>query len=727
MATKQKAPSKKQAPSFLSLYNKTFGFSLGTARRFKWMPKLPVLFFLRAVSPTTAKQSLYLFDARTSKERLVLDVKQLLGKRATAKLTAAEKALRERLRMRVRGISFYRLAPTGASLLVGLGRHWYWSDTFLAGNAATWKRIPALDGGFDPRFSPDGKQIAFVRGGNVWLWPGGTKKAIRLTNRSAKTTTFGKAEFVAQEEMGRYRGFWWSPDGKMIAFQETSVAGVERMYISDPARPQRAPRGFAYPRPGKKNATVRLWLLTLNTKAKREIKWDRKTYPYLTTVRWSRRAPLTILVQNRRQTAEVLLRVAPSTGATTTLLTEKDAAWLNLDQTMPRWISRKKGFLWSTERRGQWQLELRSPKGALIRVLTPKSTGYRKLAGVEKSGRFLYVLGGPEPTERHVIKVPLFASVRGPRALTRGKGLHSIVYQPHTGLFLHRAYLWNGQVRSDVVLRTGRMYGSLRSVATPLPWLPKVEFATVGKHKWRTALVRPRTFVKGKTYPVIVHVYGGPHAQMVRAYRKGYMLDQWMADQGAIVVRVDGRGTPSRGRQWERIIKGNFVKVPLADLAAALKALGKRYKELDLTRVGIHGWSFGGYMAAMAVLRMPSLFKVAVAGAPVTDWALYDTFYTERYMGLPLENAMGYLRSSVLTYAGQLQRPLMLIHGTADDNVYFAHSLQLANQLVMAAKPFVFLPLSGATHMIHKPKQRLSVLHQTAAYLFRHLRKVSPR
>jgi len=220
------------------------------------------------------------------------------------------------------------------------------------------------------------------------------------------------------------------------------------------------------------------------------------------------------------------------------------------------------------------------------------------------------------------------------------------------------------------------------------------------------AIVRPKTFRKGTRYPVILDVYAGPHSKQVVARPDRYMINQWMADRGYVVVAIDGRGTPGHGREWERAIRDNLIDPALEDQVSGLQALAKKYPELDLTRVGAIGWSFGGYFTAMATIRRPDIFRCGVVGAPVVTWENYDTFYTERYLGLPAENTEAYRQSSVLTYASELRRPLLLIHGLTDDNVYFQHSLQLAEALFQAGKNFQFLPLLG-THMVSDPVWRL--------------------
>ena len=235
------------------------------------------------------------------------------------------------------------------------------------------------------------------------------------------------------------------------------------------------------------------------------------------------------------------------------------------------------------------------------------------------------------------------------------------------------------------------------------------------------SVVRPRDFDARKRYPVIVHVYGGPTHQQVLANMATRLLDQWLADQGFVVVSVDNPGTPGRGRVWERAVSKHFGSVPLEGQVAGLKALGQRFPEMDLERVGVYGWSFGGYLAALAVMREPDVFKAAVAGAPVVDWLDYDTHYTERYLGLPQENAAAYKDASLLTHAADLKRPLLLVHGTADDNVYFRHTLKLTDALFRAGRDFDVLPLSGLTHMAADPLVAERLHGRIALFFQRHL------
>src|SRR5205085_1772356 len=294
------------------------------------------------------------------------------------------------------------------------------------------------------------------------------------------------------------------------------------------------------------------------------------------------------------------------------------------------------------------------------------------------------------------------------------KGRHDAIFGEAKDEFLHRYDLMDGRSGWELVRATDlRKVFDLPSVAEHPSRLPSAELTVVlvtdepgGTRSMDAAIVRPRDFDKEQRYPVLLDVYAGPGHKQVLAQLDRFMIDQWMADRGYIVVALDGRGTPGHGRDWERAIRGNLIEVALTDQVAGLQALAKHEPAMDLKRVGVVGWSFGGYFSAMAVMQKPEVFRCAVVGAPVVTWENYDTHYTERYLGLPSDNADGYRKSSVLTYASKLSRPLLLIHGLTDDNVYFQHSVQLSQALFEAGKPFNFLPLLG-THMVSEPLLRL--------------------
>jgi dipeptidyl-peptidase-4 len=635
-------------------------------------------------------------------------------------LTAEELARRERMRSAARGIASFELSRDGRQILVPLS-----GSLFLIERATGKVRELKSTAGYpiDARFSPDGKSVAVVRDGDLYVLDVASGSERRLTHGASETLSHGLAEFVAQEEMGRMHGYWWSPGSDKIIYQETDTSNVELLHIADPTRPAQTPETWRYPRPGHENARVRLGIIPVTGGETTWIEWDRERYPYLAAVVWEENAPLAVLVQNREQTEEVLLTVDPATGLTTELLKETDSLWINLDSGMPRWLADGKQFLWTTERGGAWQLELRNRDGGLARTLTRPALGLRGLVGMDEQQATAFVVAGNDPTQSQLFAVSLLPDSPPAREITDEPGLHSATFAERGGTHVRSVMPLRGETRYRVYRGDGGLAGELKSVAEKPPFAPSLELTIVGDEpRLHAAIVRPRDTKPGQRYPVIVHIYGGPGSQTVRAAGRSYLLDQWLADHGFIVVSIDGRGTPARGREWERAIKGNFVELPLADQVRGLAALGKKYPELDLSRVGIFGWSFGGYMSAMAVMQRPDVFHAGIAGAPVADFRDYDTHYTERYLGLPSQNKAGYDASSVLTYADKLQRPLLIIHGTADDNVYFLHSMKLCDALFRAGKPYDFLPLTGFTHMVPDPvvTQRLNA--RIAEFFTEHLK-----
>ncbi|MEM9556888.1 MAG: DPP IV N-terminal domain-containing protein [Acidobacteriota bacterium] len=686
---------------FLQRYAETFRFRLGYPSSVEITPDGDAVLFLRSGGRSFVRD-LYLFDPATGTESKLLTAEEILGG-VEEELTDEEKARRERMRLAARGIAGYSLSGDGTEILAPLS-----GRLFVVDRSSKKARELTVEGGFpiDPRFSPGGEAIAYVADGDLYVIDVEADDATRLTTRTSETVTNGLPEFVAQEEMDRDHGYWFSPDGSKIAYQRTDVDGVETFYIPDPADPGKAPQSWPYPRPGKTNASVRLGVIAATGGETVWVDWDRKEYPYLATVRWQKDAPLTILVQDRHQQEQVLYAVDDATGAVTELLRETDDAWLNLDQSMPLWLPGGERFLWTTERRGAWQLELRAADGSLVREVTPLDFGYagfQHLDADEGTGGAVYVTAAQDPTQSHIWRLPLDGRGKGVQ-LTEEPGMHGIQISDNGSLQIVKSATLDAASRAEVRRADGTVLGVLGEQAEDSGLDLQLEFVEVGEDpSFHSVVVRPEGFDPSLSYPVILQVYGGPHAQTVTKTGTRYTLNQWIANQGYIVVSIDGRGTPRRGRAWERTIRGNFIDQPLADQVTTLKALGERFPEMDLERVGVFGWSFGGYFSAMATMRHPELFDAGVAGAPVTDWQDYDTHYTERYIGLPQEDPEAYEVSNVLTYADQLEKPLLIIHGTADDNVYFVHALKMSDALLRAGKDHEFLTLSGHTHMVTEP------------------------
>jgi dipeptidyl-peptidase 4 len=704
----------------------TRNYTLGRPQSPKITPDGQHVIFLRS-QPRDPTLRLFELEIASGRERELLTPAQLLGD-AEEKLSAEEKARRERQRQTLKGFTSFAMSKDGSRLLVTLS-----GKLYLVERAS--RRVTELPGAgwIDPQFSPDGTVIAAAGSDRELhlIELGGSAPSERaLTRGATPTLSHGTAEFVAQEEMSRNHGFWWSPDSAALLVQETDEANVEVRYVADPLHPEVAPTKFFYPRAGTPNAVVRLMLITRATGATPiPVAWDATAFPYLAHVNWPRHGALTILVQNRTQTEERLLAVNPATGATGELLRETDSAWLNLDDNFagsagdrrpPFWFKDGSHFLWTTERRGTWQVELRDARGALVRELTPITWNYRGLIGLDEDGGGFYVRGGDDAREIQVWKFPL--ATGAPVRLTRDRGQHNATFFPECRRLIRTLDSFDGGFRSEVISADDMQpVAPLPSMAESPPRWPTTEL-TRTTSGFDAAVTRPRNFDGTKKYPVIVSVYAGPTSKTVAANIRGFLPDQWMADHGYVVVRIDGRGTPGHGRDWERIIKGNFIDTALTDQVAGLNSLGAQYPELDLSTVGISGWSFGGYFAAMAAIRRPDVFRAAVVGAPVVTWENYDTHYTERYLGLPADAPEAYRVSNVTTYASQSTRPLLLIHGLTDDNVYFQHTLQLADALYMAGKPYELLPMLG-THMVNDPVVKLRQQSRIMDFFNRELRR----
>jgi dipeptidyl-peptidase-4 len=702
-ASAQQPPAKTMSASqdtFLKDYAETRRFMSGRPVNPRITPDEKTVLFLRG-QPRAPVQTLFAFDVATGETKELLTPEAIL-KGGEETLSAEEKARRERMRVSSRGFTSYQLSEDGGHILVSLSGKLY----VVERSTGKSLELKTGEGVIDPRFSHDGKQVAYVREHDVFRIELATNKEHRVTSGGTEKKSHGLAEFVAQEEMSRFSGWWWSPDAKFIAYTESDTSGVENLSIVDVMHPERGAENYAYPRPGKNNAQVRLGIIPVTGGKTVWVQWDAAQYPYLATVEWPKTGPLTLLVQNRTQTEEKLLAVDTATGKTRELLTEKDEAWLELEQTFPKWLESGRGFLWYTERNGGPEVELRNADGTLARSLVKPEAGFRALARYSEKDGTLYFVGGPIPSESYLWRVKDGGAPEVVRPGTTGPAEETGSVSKSGSLLVVTHASPTSMPRTYVARADGTRVGELPSVAVEPGFTPLVEYREVGPLKFQSSLVRPRNAKPGQKLPVIVEVYAGPTVNVVHKSMAPHLLSQWMADQGFLIARFDGRGTPLRGSKWQRAVHLDFSGVTLEDQVAGVQALAAEVPEVDLRRVGIEGWSFGGYMAALAALKRPDFFKAAVSGAPVVDWLDYDTHYTERYLGLPQQHPEAYEKSSLLTYARDTRTPisaLLLMHGTADDNVYFFHTLKLSDALFRAGKPHQLLPLSGLTHMVPDP------------------------
>jgi dipeptidyl-peptidase-4 len=694
--------------SFPRQQARTRNFSLGAPRSFQISPDGGTVAFLRSPGGTDPVTGLWALDVASGTERLVADPAQLAG--FGGEDDELEKARRERTRERAEGIVGFATDAGFTVAAFTLAGRVYLAPLALAGQPGPVRELPTRVPAADPRPDPSGRLVAYTCAGalRVVNTETGEDRAV-IDPDGAAGISFGAAEFLAAEEMGRTRGYWWAPDSGALLVARVDENPVPRWHIADPAHPAAPAREIRYPSAGTPNAAVTAFIASVAGKLTRVV-WDGAAFPYLVTACWSAEGPPLLVVQSRDQKEQRLLSVDPATGQTAVLRADTDPAWTDIVPGVPAWTAAG-AIAWTVDAGGARRLLVAAPgELAAAEPVTPDGLQVRQVLDVDGDA-VLFTASAGDPTQ-----VGLWRA--GPDGLTElplGEGVHSGRQAGGTTVAVSRRPSHSGA--EVTVLRDGPPVGSAGSPTggsggapaglriaslAERPQLPDPRpiWLEGGPRGIRTALVLPSWHEPGSgPLPVLCDPYGGPHAQRVLATRDAYWTSQWLADQGFAVVIADGRGTPGRGPDWERAVAGDLAGPVLADQIDALHAAAEHCGDLDLTRVGIRGWSFGGYLAALAVLRAPEVFHVAVAGAPVTDWQLYDTHYTERYLGLPADSPATYEQSSLISGAGQLTRPLMLIHGLADDNVVVAHSLRLSSALLAAGRPHTVLPLTGVTHM----------------------------
>lgn len=685
----------------------TRGFRLGMPSDAHLTPDGKTVLFLRSPARDPV-QSLWAMDLASGTARELVSPATLLAGPET--LSPEERVRRERMRVRTRGFTSLELSEDGARALVTLsGRVWV---VDLA-TGKTTELATGLPGegrnrgaAIDPRFSRDGKRVAFVRDDDLHVAPVDGGRATQVTRGGREQLTHGLAEFIAGEELDRHRGHWWSPDGARLLYEEADTTHVDVLTIADPFHAEQPAQRIAYPRPGRPNADVRFGIVSSTGGPTTWVQWDHARFPYVAQADWPEGGPPLLFVLERLQRVGQLLAVDPATGKTRVLVEDRDDAWVNIDPSVPRWLPDGSGFLWASDAGGpEWRLELRDPTGKLVRSLLPAGFGYVALADVDEKTRTAVVEASADPTGTSLWRISLDGSGAPGRIGPERGELSAHFDESHTTFVVREESL---ETMPHVLVRSldGTAARELPSLVETPKMLAGVEMEEVGPDRVRVAVVRPHGYRPGRRYAVIDAAYGGPLHAVVTQSALAYVRAQWMADAtGAIVVAMDARGTPRRGHDWERAIAGKLGAVPLEGHVATLKALGEKHPEMDLSRVGVYGWSFGGYFSALAVLARPDVYRVGAAGAPPADWRDYDTAYTERYLGLPQERAADYDAASLLTYARKppegdaAPRPLLILHGTADDNVWFLNSLKLADALEHAKRPFTFFPISGVTHM----------------------------
>ena len=682
---------------------RTRRFTLGVPRAFRISPDGIRVAYLRTQGGDDPVTCLWVLDGG-GPERLVADPRTLGGNEED--LTPQERARRERVREQAGGIVTYATDADLTTAVFPWAGQVYTVD--LTRQDATPHVVAVPGPALDPRPDPTGKRLAYVHAGGLRVasLADPAEDQVLADPGGAEHVTFGLAEFIAAEEMDRHRGYWWSPDGSALLVARVDETPVNRWHIADPANPERPPAEVAYPAAGTPNAAVSLLLARLDGTAV-DVGIDHAAFPYLVTACWEAGHDPLVVVQSRDQRTMRLLTVDPGTGRAEVLREDTDPRWLEIVPGVPAWTA-DGALVWTADTDDTRRLLIGAPGEA--EPVTPPGLQVRGVLGVD--GDTVLFQASTEPTQ-----VELWTY--GPGGLSRvgdGEGVETGVRAGGTTVTASRGLDDDGvTVR---VYRDSRPVADLASLAErPALPAPRPVLFGAGPREIRTAVLFPSWHQPGqRKLPVLLDPYGGPHAQRVLKARGAYLTSQWFAEQGFAVVIADGRGTPGRGPEWERAVAGDLANPVLEDQIDVLRDAAARFADLDTGRVAIRGWSFGGYLAALAVLRRPDVFHAAIAGAPVTDWHLYDTHYTERYLGFPDRDEENYERSSLISLLsrgddppqtppahGGAVRPrtpgLMLIHGLADDNVVVAHTLRLSGALLETGYPHTVLPLSGITHM----------------------------
>lgn len=696
-------------------------------------------------------------------ETKLADPRELLGATADSEdVPAEEKARRERAREGGTGIVGYSADDDGNRIVFTINGRLFltdidWNDETGAPEphtrelAGEWlDEDPAMyTPVLNPRIAPDGEHVLYTTGSYLMLVDIGGELGDRITavygvsvededgNPAENTWKIGLAEFVAGEEMDRYDGFWWAPDSQHVLFESFDTADEPTWHISDPADPEKPDAGRRYPRALTRNADVYLTVITLafdendryaGITGNADVDWDREAYEYVAAVNWRRGHDPLVLVQNRRQTRDQVLEVAveadgAALGATRVLEEHANEQWIDLVHGTPaytpdgRLVCSLNDMATDTNRLTMDGRPF-TPAGWNVRTVLAV-TDEDVLAVVQRAPEIApevpdawadaaateSVFGGHDARSFDVVSIDYNGTITpvttDPGQWTASRGERGIVV---SGRDMRSA---RAQMRHIL----GEQSATISSTAAEPGFAPNVTFTRLGEHQLYTAIIAPSPsspYAHSDKLPVLMKPYGGPGFQQVVASQSFYWEGQWWADQGFLVVTADGRGTTGRGPAWDREIFEDMKDVTLADQIEAVNALPEAVSRLnadgrrpgvpmpDLDKVCMIGWSYGGFLSALAVLDAPDVFKAACAGAPPTDWTLYDTHYTERYLGLDPDV---YRRNGIVQDAPGLVRPLMLIHGFADDNVTIAHSLRLSQALMAAGRPHTFLPLTGITHM----------------------------
>ena len=689
----------------------------------KFSPDGSRVTYLQGKTDDYNRYDLWEYNLEDNTNRVLVDSAELFS--GPENLSDEEKARRERQRIFGKGILEYTWSTDGKALLFPLNGDLYYYD--LA--SAKSKKLTNTDAfETDARFSPKGNYVSFIREQNLYALALNSGKEIQLSQDGGGVIKNGMAEFVAQEEMSRMTGYWWSGDETKIAYTRVDESPVKEAIRNEIYADEVKLFNQRYPFTGTDNVKIQLGVVKLNDQHVDWVDLGKDEDIYIARAKWLKDSKtLSYQWQNRSQQTLELRFYDSESKKQKVALTENSDTWINLHFDLV-FLKDKKHFVWASERDGFKHLYLYHTNGQLVRQITSGDWAVDSLKGIDEKKGIVYFAGRKDtPLESHLYSAPLFKKGDSKRITEQGQ-YHNVVLAKDNKTFIDTSSSVNKpksaalrKVNGEFItwLEENKLDNShpltpyLSNLATPEYGTLKADDGQIMHYR----LFKPTNMSAGKKHPVIVNVYGGPHAQRVtNSWRSKNLYFQYMAQQGYVIFQLDNRGSYNRGKKFEDAIYKNLGDVEVSDQIKGVEFL-RTLDYVDAKRIGIYGHSYGGYMALMTMFKAGDYFTAGVSGAPVTDWALYDTHYTERYLGHPDTNAKGYEASAVFPYTDGLKGPLMIYHGMADDNVLFTHATKLFKQLQDSEKQFEMMTYPGSKHSL-RGKQVQTHLHQTITNFF---------
>ncbi|WP_144392728.1 S9 family peptidase [Pleionea sediminis] len=679
--------------------------------------------YLKGKEDDYERLDLWQYNIKSGKNELLFDSNKLHA--GNEKLSDEEKARRERMRLSGTGIVSYQWSKDGKALLFPLaGDIYYWQ----VGKDNARKIVSTPEFETDIKFSPQGNFVSYIREQNLYIFNLKTEKETQLTTEGGGLIKMGMAEFVAQEEMKRMTGYWWSPDETKIALTRVDESPVEEVTRSEIYADEIKMIKQRYPFAGENNVEISLGITSIK---KPNIKWvdlGSNKDIYLPRVQWTNNSDrLSFQVQSRDQKSLDLKTVAWPEMKVSQLISEKSKTWINLHDELT-FLKNKEGFLWASERDGFKHIYWFDDQGKLKNQLTTGDWVIDEIKYVDEKNNLIYFTGRKDsPLERHLYRV----SFNGGKIekISERSGFHNVKFAYDGSSYTDNFSDANTPPQVSLHSSDGKRltWLSENKVDKDHPFYPykqswiKPEFGnfkTDDGTKLYYRMYKPAEFNPNRKYPALVYLYGGPGVQLV-TNRWGRMLPQYMAQQGYVVFTVDNRGSKYRGKAFEDPIYRAMGKIEVNDQIEGVKFL-RKHSWIDSNRIGVYGHSYGGYMTLMTMFQAPEYFQAGVSGAPVTDWRLYDTHYTERYMGHPEKDKKAYEESSVFPYATNLSGPLLIYHGMADDNVLFKNSTKLYKLLQDNNIQFYMMDYPGKKHSIRGKQTSMHRLNMIRSFFDSH-------